>query len=214
MELDGVKGEFTNLITLYVYVLRMLSIASYNCPGLGVAKLSYVQKLCHDHDFVLVQEHWLLNENLGIFQYRIPGTSSYGVSAIDSGRMLRGRPRGGCSILWRSNLKCAVSTVDTGNCRVCVVIADFSGLKIMLVNFYLPVDTNSDRENLTEYMSALCAASSAALAHHIDCVIYGGDFNTSMSRTQVSAHLKLFVSLWHRHLSWSRVMIFSTRLKV
>ena len=156
-------------------ILIMVSTVSYNCHGLGPGKMDYIAKICKNHQFILIQEHWLISENLGIFSSEIPGFSAHGISALDSNELLRGRPNGGCSISWNSKLMCKVTPVESGNSRVCAVIVDFSGLKLLLVNFYLPIDTYHDQNNLLEYNHALNSASGIAGNLDIDYVIYGSD---------------------------------------
>ena len=99
------------MIVLYLLVLMVVRLVSYNSHGLGPAKLDYIAKLCSLYDFILVQKHWLLEQNLAIFSDQISGTCCHGVSAVDSSILLQGRPHGGCSILWSSSLTCKVTPV-------------------------------------------------------------------------------------------------------
>lgn len=165
-----------------VNVIIMISIVSYNCHGFGPTKVDYINKLCSEYDFVLIQEHWLLEQNLGLFHDKIPFITCHGVSAIDSGILLQGRPHGGCSILWKTALACKVSPVDSGNCRVSAILIELSSNKILLVNFYMPIDTRYDHQNSAVYDEALAAAASLAHIHDVNFTIYGGDFNTDFQR--------------------------------
>ena len=122
----------------------VFKIASYNPHGLDPAKVDYIVKLCSQNDFVLVQEHWLIEQNLAIFQDKIPGILCYGVSAIDNSILLQGRPYGGCSILWRDTLICRVTPAVSNNNRIAAVIIETSSSKFLLVNLYLPTDTRND----------------------------------------------------------------------
>ena len=167
----------------FILLVIMISIASYNSRGLGPGKLDYIGKMCHDNEFVFIQEHWQLTDNLAIFQDRIPNISCHGVSAIDSSQILHGRPHGGCSILWNSDLSCKVTPIDACNNRVCAIIADFIDVKLLLITCYLPCDTKYDRQNLAEYSDALGAAAAVAKQHGVDLVVYGGDFNTDFKRS-------------------------------
>lgn len=159
-----------------------LSIASLNCHGLGAGKIDFVRSLCKDNQLVLLQEHWLLTENLSTFEREISGISSHGVSAVDSTQLLQGRPHGGCSILWSTAMKCSVTPVETNNNRVCAVIVDLSSIRILITNVYLPVDTKFDRNNVSEFDDALLSVSTIARDRGIDHVIYGGDYNTDFRR--------------------------------
>ena len=128
------------------------------------------------YDFVLVHEHWLIEQNLGVFRDKIPGICCHGVSAVDSSVLLQGRPHGGCSILWASTLTCRVSPVDSGNNRVAAVIVD-ADLRFLLVTLYLPVDNGYDANNLHIFNEALAAAAALGDIHGVNFIVYGGDFS-------------------------------------
>jgi len=64
--------------------------------GLLKNSLSAVHSLCNKYDIVLLQEHWLLLNNVN------PDFHPYGLSAVDiSSNILVGRPYGGTAILFR-----------------------------------------------------------------------------------------------------------------
>lgn len=59
-------------------------------------------KLCNCYDFILLQEHWLLPDELGLLNCIHDDFISYGLSAVDVSRdILVGRPYGGTAILYR-----------------------------------------------------------------------------------------------------------------
>ena len=156
-------------------------ISTYNSRGLGPGRMDYINELCTKVDFLLIQEHWLLPENLGTF-LSIPGISCHGISAINSSEVLVGRPHGGCSILWKSSLSCKVTPVDCCSPRICAVLVELSQFSLLIVNFYMPVDTCHDRVNDSDFRGVLSEASALAIKCGVDHVIYGGDFNTDFSR--------------------------------
>ena len=166
----------------YLILVMVTNIVSFNSHGLGPSKVDYISKLCSLYDFVLIQEHWLIQQNLCIFQSKIPGIMCHGVSAIDTTSLLQGRPYGGCSILWSNDLTCRVSPIDSGNSRVAAVIVETADITFLLVNLYLPTDTTHDRQNISVFNEALVAASSLAELHGVDSIIYGGDFHTDFRR--------------------------------
>ena len=166
---------------IVLYIMSFV-LGSYNSRGLGPGRMDYITELSTKCDFLLIQEHWLLCENLGTF-HSIPNISCHGVSAMDSSQVLAGRPHGGCSILWKNSLSCKVTPVESGNLRSCSVLVELPTLKFLIVNFYLPVDTRHDRENDREFNQILSDASAIAEKLGVDHVIYGGDFNTDFSRS-------------------------------
>ena len=46
----------------------ILTVCSYNSHGLGVGRLAYIQELVDKYQFVMIQEHWLYNEQMGQLQ--------------------------------------------------------------------------------------------------------------------------------------------------
>ena len=186
------------MIMIIIYILLMtLSITSYNSCGLGPGKFEYIAKLSNDYDFVCVQETWLLEENLGIFSSKIRGLSCHGISSVDSGsEILRGRPHGGCSILWRSNLTCKITPVTSDSKRLCAVTVELPLITLLIINMYMPTDTRYDQENMIVFDETLAEASAISKRLSIDHVIYAGDLNTDFSRNG-SLHtqsLKQFIS--------------------
>ena len=131
-----------------ILIIMTLQIASYNSCGLGPWKIEYITKLCHDFDFICVQETWLLEQNLGIFSSKIPGIACHGVSSIDSTEILYGRPHGRCSILWRSNLSCKIIPVDCNSVRLCAIIVELPSMTCLITNMHMPTDTREDHENV------------------------------------------------------------------
>ena len=189
--------DFVCLLYIFFIIMATLQIASYNSCGLGNNKMDYIANLCANNDFVCIQETWLLTENLGIFLNKIPNIVCHGVSAMDSGKVHRGRNFGGCTIIWKSNLACKVSPVDCKNVSLCAVTVEFSpGSKFLLTNAYMPTDTRTDRANLRVYDDILSEAAAIGSRLGISHIIFAGDFNTDFGRID-SLHtisLKQFMS--------------------
>jgi hypothetical protein len=77
-----------------------LSVCSYNCRSVKNS-LADVHSLCKNYDLVLLQEHWLLPNELHILNNVHPDLHSYGLSAVDiSSNILLGRPYGGTAFLF------------------------------------------------------------------------------------------------------------------
>lgn len=104
------------------------------------------------------------------------------MSGMDDDGVHIGRPYGGCCILWNSRLSCSTSPVPCDNRRVCALKAEVGGLPLLLVNIYMPCDTDTDLSNMQVYNDVLTDVSNLAEILDIDRVIIGGDFNTDVSR--------------------------------
>lgn len=176
-------GRNSNLNFILLSLIGMvLSVTSYNSQGLGPDRLDYITDLCKVHDICLIQETWILNDNLNLIQESVPGINSHGVSGIDDSTLLIGRPHGGCSILWKKSLLCEATPVSGFESkRICAVKFKFSdNVCILVVNVYMPCDFIP--ANLPEYRAILDEVASAVVSTGVDQIIFGGDFNTDIVR--------------------------------
>ena len=158
---------------------RNIKIASYNSHGSGSGRLEYINKLCNDHDIVLIQEHWLVTQQFHIYNNRLSNFNSHCISGITDSKILHGRPYGGCAVLWNKNMKASVTPVDTHSKRICAVKLLIDNFSVLICSVYMPNDSSLRNE---DYKST-CSELSAVL-RSVDCdsVIIGGDFNVSFSR--------------------------------
>ena len=99
------------------YALDCLKVVSYNWRGWKSGS-NCVQSLLQSCGICLVQEHWLLRENLDSLTIS-DDFLSVGVSGIDSSILLTGCPFGGCSILYRKSLQWFIGSLLT--LSVCVL---------------------------------------------------------------------------------------------
>ena len=60
-----------------------LTVATYNCKGLGSGKKEYISELCATHDFVLLQEHWL-HERDNYFERELSGIRPHTILGMDT----------------------------------------------------------------------------------------------------------------------------------
>ena len=85
--------------------------ASYNSTGFNQLQLanvvqhnSYFYRLASSSDVLFIQEHWLTDTQLPRLLSLLPDFAGTGISGIDeSASVLKGRPYGGCAILWRDS---------------------------------------------------------------------------------------------------------------
>ena len=132
-----------------------LSIASHNSHGLGPGRMEYIAKCFEANDILLLQEHWLLDDNIKVFEDRVNNAHVHGVSGITDTELLSGRPYGGVAILWKMNLKAKVTPLSFSSRKVCGVTITLNDLDILLFNVYMPCDTYTDQDNMAEYTSIL-----------------------------------------------------------
>lgn len=171
----------------------VVTLCTYNSQGLSAGRIEYIKDLCRSHDIVLIQETWLLNDNLKYIEDRVPGVTSHGVSSIDDSSILVGRPYGGCSILWKKSMVCNATPITNISKRMCAVNFKLpSGLCILVVNVYMPCDHIVG--NLPEYRGVLDEIAGMVAMDGVDYLILGGDWNTDFVRnSQNTIALNAFI---------------------
>ena len=126
---------------------------SYNCRGWNSGQHA-VCDLLQSCDVCLIQEHWLLHEQLSLLNVNNDFLSS-GVSGMDSSDLLLGRPFGGCAILFRRSLLPFVSCLDSVSKWFCsVLLRDQCGTTTLLICVYLPHNDGSSASH-NEYLITL-----------------------------------------------------------
>ena len=96
--------------------MRPLRIASYNCKFFdGILTYKYCKELLQNVDFLLLQEHWLYEQNFHKFEEidKSINICIEGKSAMNPEVIRAGRPHGGCAILWNSNIGYKVTPIQT-----------------------------------------------------------------------------------------------------
>ncbi len=146
---------------------------------------------------MLIQEHWLHDGQLqdGFHERHIPGIASFGISGMDSSDLLKGRPYGGCAILWRKSLLANISPIESENRRFCAVSYEKNGFESLLFDVYMPSDTIYDIANVDVFNEVLSDISRISHDRNCDYLVLAGDFNTDLSRKRSShtRYLKAFI---------------------
>ena len=110
-----------------------------------------------------------------------PDFVSYGISGIDSSKLLHGRPYGGCGFLIRKSILPRISPVQHDSTRFCAI--EFSGdsFTTLIVCAYMPTNYGT-QESLDLYRETLGELSGFLDSHVFDNVIIAGDLNVDFSR--------------------------------
>ena len=152
-----------------------LRCCSFNCRGWNNGKITlknYVDSI----DLCFVQEHWLLRDCLNLVNEISPDLYSAGVSGINCDFLWRGRPYGGCSLLYRKSLDSCVTPLDTHSDRFCSLkICDLSGVSYLLICVYMPC--NYDQSSYGDYLNTLGELEGFIELQNCDFVVIVGDFN-------------------------------------
>jgi len=157
-----------------------LSIVSYNCRGYNVVKIPYISQLLQQCEFLFIQEHWLAGSQLHVLNNICSTHTSHASSGFSNDDIISGRPYGGCAILWRADLQAEVHFVATNNKRICSMRVCNDSYKLLLVNVYMPYE--SDDAAAGEFSSVMADVIAIIDQHDDHCFIIGGDFNVDFNK--------------------------------
>ena len=123
-----------------------IQLLSYNSRGFNEFKGDYLNTLAFalNTDFICVQEHMRLRENVGSVQKELKSFNSTFIPAVQSNTSIisAGRASGGLGLLWKRSLDKLVNIVRHPNSyRVHAVTFDS---KFLIVNTYFPVDPRTN----------------------------------------------------------------------
>ena len=158
--------------------LHNLSVVSYNSQGLGPGRIEYIDSLCKTNDFVCIQEHWLLPTHTDALCVSLPAINAHVVSGIEGDKLIKGRPYGGCAIIWKRNMMCKVEPIVCKSKRLCIVLVTMQDLCFVVCCVYMPCDNTDDML----YNGILNELHEKCIQLNVDNIIISGDFNTSMLR--------------------------------
>ena len=177
-----------------------LTLGTFNSRGYATDRRSYVghlMSLCH---ILFIQEHWLFDRDMAQLCDSLSGIGYIGVSGMEQGKLIAGRPYGGTAILYRESMNCKVKCIECKNRRLCACsIALPNGVSILLMNVYMPYERLYDASALEELIHVLDDASQIIESQDsIDHVVFGGDLNSDLTRVQ-SKHIAPLRNFCHRY---------------
>lgn len=155
-----------------------ISLCSFNCRSFKNS-LPSINTLCNVHDIVLLQEHWLIPNDLHLLNSAHCDFLSHGQSAIDlSLDILIGRPYGGTAILFRKCMADKIKIVNTGESRITGINIATSIGPLLILNVYMPTNYNDD-VSLESYIDCLSKLHALILDSDAIHTLIVGDFNCS-----------------------------------
>ncbi len=169
-----------------------LRLVSYNCRGWYSGQPA-VRDLLKSCDICMIQEHWLLREQLNVLDVDNVFLS-IGVSGMDSSKLLHGRPFGGCAILYRRSLTSHIAHRNCPSKRFCaLLLTDNVGVSTLLICVYLPFNDGSSGSH-NDFLIVLSELEGFIDRHNFDHLLVAGDFNVEFDRNSpVLRHLQNFV---------------------
>jgi Reverse transcriptase (RNA-dependent DNA polymerase) len=162
--------------------LSQCRLISFNCRGFNDAKIPYLKTLLAKCDFLFLQEHWLVDSQLPLLNALCNKFLVSAVSGIDNSEVLSGRPYGGCAIFWSTGLNVSITTIPTQSKRINAVTFEGTYNKFVLVNVYLPFESDDSTE--AEFLYTLSCIEHIYEQFYDCCIIIGGDFNVDFTRNR------------------------------
>jgi len=158
--------------------MNNLAMVTFNCRSIKNS-MDEIRRLCDTHDFILIQEHWLLPYELNLLNNIHPDFLSHGLSAIDvTSDVLVGRPYGGTAILYRKAFVSSVKVINSLEPRICGLQVDTNLGPMLLLCVYMPTNYG-DVDSYESYMDCLGKLHAIMVESDNIHVLIAGDFNCS-----------------------------------
>ena len=152
-----------------------LSICSFNCRS-AKSSVKEIAQLCDTHHFVLLQETWLLPNEIDFLSSIHTDFYACGHSSVDiSNNILIGRPYGGTGVLYHKSLAPFVQTIDAHDPRISAIVFHSASGPILIASIYMPTDYQ-DLDSLVDYQN-LCGKLHSVVfdVSAVHCIL-AGDF--------------------------------------
>lgn len=115
--------------------MSRLRCLSFNCRGWNSGCVD-IGNFIDGLDICMIQEHWLLHDQLHVLSSYHKKFDAIGVSGVNSDELLFGRPYGGCAILYRKSFSSCILPLKSHSKRCCgLKITCTSGFSIYLLMF-------------------------------------------------------------------------------
>ena len=163
-------------------VSENLTLISYNCEYANDIRVPFMKQLFSQCDFLCLQEHGLFKSKLPWLRILGDDVCFHGVSAMDEGQLLRGRPHGGAAIVWHGGMQHQVTPVPWNSTRLCAVTVNVGAETLLIINVYMPCDDGLNNRNVLEYSDILNDIDTICSITNATMLCVGGDFNTDLRR--------------------------------
>ena len=180
------KPEFSifRLLFLFAAVATTLTVASHNFHGFKKSALFHKECIEKYGGIWLGQETWLSEKQLtSLSSLGVNFTARSGMEEAVSSGILRGRPFGGVSIAWSSNLDHVIRPlVDFKHHRVVAVELQTTPSPTIVMSIYMPFYNSAKRQEcILDTIDAMSMIQSIIEEHPQHNFVIGGDFNTELS---------------------------------
>ena len=156
-----------------------MKLCSFNCRGFNISKVKHLESILLKCDILLIQETWLLSNQVGKLNEYFIYYNTCGQSSIKDINLLTGRPYGELSFLYKKSLSNNIEWLEINCARLCCIRINTKIGFLYVFNVYMPCDSIL---NLEEYNNVLSIMSAFFITHNVLQCIIGGDMNTDLSR--------------------------------
>ena len=138
--------------------------------------MNEIRQLCECSDIVCLQETWLCSLDSHILSRIDESFHSSSITSMSlTDNIVRGRPHGGLSILWKKNFR-GCKVVDFNDERIMALEITTNAGPFLIVNVYLPCDHSDSTDDFLFYLAKI---SSIIEDHKSSYVCVVGDFNAN-----------------------------------
>ena len=173
----------SRVITSFADTTKEITIGSHNLYGFKTSAPYHKECIKKYGGIWFGQEHWLPENKLSqLQQLEAQFVARSGMEHAISNGIWRGRPFGGVSIAWSSDLNHVITPVSNyRHKRVVAVELHTKKDKFLLLSIYMPFyDTRNRDRCLTETAETLTMIESLIDGHPQHLIIIGGDLNTEL----------------------------------
>ena len=160
-----------------------LRVCSFNTYGIKSSSETIQQQLCAQNDLILIQESWLYPDQLSYVSNLCEEFSSFSLSSMSTeNKLIRGRPHGGISIMWRKTLSRGVKIIQYDDERILGIELKTSDFIILILCIYMPYECNEFYDDFCFYLDKVkCIIESANTPY----VFVMGDFNADIKSSSI-----------------------------
>ena len=156
-----------------------LRITSWNCRGVR-SNIEIIAELCKESQILALQETLLWPHDILLTDNIHNDFISYSKSAVPvEEKIIRHRPYGGLSFLWKKSLDSCITIVNFENPRLLGMKLNLNNNVILILNVYMPWETQQHFDHYSLLLGEIQSIIEDSDANHY-CII--GDLNAHPTR--------------------------------
>ena len=133
-----------------------IRITAFNCHGNKTSTDTIQQVLCNQFDVILLQETWLYPDELTLVSNLCKDFTSFSLSSMSTHKQLiKGRPHGGISIMWRKSIPDKFRIIQYDVNRILGLELQTNDFTLLFLCIYLPYDCDANYDHYCFYLNKL-----------------------------------------------------------